>query len=253
MISKITPNYISFKSNNTAAPYTSYLNENYTTQQRRANTVAILGGSRSEGSAKKYMGLCERITKKIVQNGKDAATGCGTNGGIMKASFFAAAEASKKDETGKPIQNLALLTLPRWVDENTKDCVVIGELVEKTRAIDGFAKVADTILVFPGRATTTEEVTTIIRKNDYKKPAEELDKIILVGKKYWENFKKHYENLYKSGDLTRRPDELFVVVNSEKQILKKLGIADKPENNFMKNAKNSFNKGVKKLSVLVKN
>ncbi len=253
MIGKIKPNHISFKSNTTDTSSASYLNADYTTKQKRANTVAILGGSRSEGSAEKYMSLCERITQKIVQSGKDAATGCGTTGGIMKASFFAAAKASRKDTEGKPTQNLALLTLPKWGDENTEDCIVIGEFAEKNRAVDGFAKVADTILVFPGRATTTEEAATIIRKNDYKKPTEEIDKIILVGRKYWKNFKKHYENLYKSGDLTRRPDELFIVLNSEKQILEQLGIAYKSKNNFINYFKNFIAKGLKNFAPLIKN
>lgn len=216
MIDKI--NIISFKSNPNKR---IFLNPKYTISEMKSNTYTILGGSRSEGSALRYMGLCDEIVTTLVKDGKYIVTGNGDKG-IMGAAYDAAAQhSSRAIKTNKPLQNLTIEIDPPYGNERS-NCVIIGRANSEIKRSKKFTQVSNNFLIFPGRATTIQEGITLIRENDYKKQGVTLNKIILVGKTFWEHLLKHYQNMEKNGDLNHKVSELFSLVNSKKGMIRNL-------------------------------
>lgn len=186
-------------------------------KQKQPQTIAVLGNSRANSSIMEYMSLCADVTKSIVINGNSVIHGCGKYG-IMGSAYNSAAKYSTKDENGKPEQNLAIIKEPLWGDEDLDNCVVKGISSSEAERIEMFSDNADKFLIFPGSAATMQEITTLISKNNYT-PAEKRKKIVLVGKDYFDGLSKQYEAIYKSGLLNDKPQNLFTIVDDEKEIL----------------------------------
>lgn len=188
----------------------------YKTKQSRANTVAVLGSSKTTGEILKYMDICSNAVKNLVLDGKNIVTGCGTNG-IMGAAYKSAKEYSAKDEFGRPKQNLAILTHTLWGDEDIENCIPLMTTKSQAERIEKFSEVADTMIIFPGSVTTLQEASTLIAKNYYSRNGDKKN-IILVGKSFFKNIVEHYNNLYNENLIKCSPSELFTLVDSEEEI-----------------------------------
>lgn len=190
------------------------INEQYTRPESREKTVAVLGSSKTTDEILTYMDVCANSTRVLVQNGKNVVHGCGSQG-IMGEVYHYGYKHSRKDADGKPVQNLAILA--GWPDEDKKHCIPIAVAKNEADRIEKFAQVADTMLIFPGGAGTLQEAATFISNNYYGKP-EDRKKIILVGSSFFKGLVEQYNQLYKAGMIKNRPEELFTVVDSEKEI-----------------------------------
>ena len=188
----------------------------YKTTESKANTIAVLGSSKTTDDILKYMEICSNSVKGMVLNGKNIVTGCGTSG-IMGEAYKSGYNYSLKNKNNLPKQNLGILTKPLWGDEDLEHCIPIGCAKSEAGRIEMFSQVADTILIFPGSTGTLQEAATLISKNNYGK-AEDKKKIILVGKKFFKGLIEQYNKLYKSGLIKHKPSELFTVVDSEKEL-----------------------------------
>ena len=188
----------------------------YKTEQARKNTVAVLGSSRTADAILNYMDICSNSVKAFVSNGKNVVHGCCING-IMGAAYNSGKLASKKNAEGKPTQNLAIITNPLWGDEDLENCTILGCVNSEAERIEEFAKVADTILIFPGSTGTLQEASTLISNNYYGKP-ENRKKIILVGKDFFSGLDIQMKTMQKAGLIKCSPDELYTIVDSEEEI-----------------------------------
>ena len=188
----------------------------YLTKQSKANTVAVLGSSKTTDEISKYITICSDTVKNLILNGKNIVTGCG-NSGIMGAAYDSAKKYSEKDEQGRPKQNLAILTNPLWGDEDIENCILLTAAKSQAERIENFSEVADTIIIFPGSVTTLQEASTLIAKN-YNGVNEDKKNIILVGKSFFKNIVEHYNNLYNENLIKCSPSELFTLVDSEEEI-----------------------------------
>ena len=188
----------------------------YKTSQAKANTIAVLGSSKTTDDILKYMDICSNSVKSMVLSGKNIVTGCGTSG-IMGEAYKSGCNYSLKNKNNLPKQNLGILTKPLWGDEDLEHCIPIGCAKSEAGRIEMFSQVADTILIFPGSTGTLQEAATLISKNNYGK-SEDKKKIILVGKKFFKGLIEQYNKLYKSGLIKHKPSELFTVVDSEKEL-----------------------------------
>jgi predicted Rossmann-fold nucleotide-binding protein len=203
-----------------------YLNKRYTGPKNRANTYSILGAANSDGTAAHYIDMCKNIVKRIILSSPDKKVvhGCGTFGGIMKAAYEAAADTSIRNiKTKKPLQNLGILSYPLWGDEDKKNCTIIGKMPSEATRAETFPLVSNTLIVFPGGVTTTEEAVTFIRKNNHTKKGQPLKDIVLVGdKKTWKHLTEHISYLNEQGELHYKPEQLFRIAHTEDEILKNL-------------------------------
>lgn len=198
------------------------LDEKYTTPENRAKTVTILGSSRTSDSILSSMDLCSKLTADLIHSGYNIQTGCGANG-IMGSAYNSAKENSTRDiETGKPIQNLAIIMEPAWGDEDLDNCVPIGKATSENERLTKFKKTSDTFVVFPGSATTIEETALLIQQNEYSHRGTPLKKIILVSNEFFSGLKQQYQKLFESKLLKHSPDELFTVLDSEEEILNEI-------------------------------
>ena len=152
----------------------------------------------------------------MILNGKSIVTGCGSMG-IMGSAFYSAKENSKKDEKGKPIQNLAIVKEPLWGDEDLDNCILLTSANSEAERIEQFSEIADTIIIYAGSTTTLQEATTLITKNYYGKK-EDKKKIILVGKDFFNGLIEQYNKLYETELIKCKPSELFTVVDSEEEL-----------------------------------
>jgi len=196
------------------------LNPFYVTEQSKDNTIAIFGSSKDTDGILNAMDLCSRTTKSLVEMNYNILTGCGTNG-VMGRAFTAAKENSLIDQkTGKPKQNLTIVMDPPYGDEDIENSIPIAKANSELDRIDKFSKTANSFVIFPGSATTISEATTLIQQNEYTK--EKPKKIILVGKDFFAGLNKQYQALAEAKLLKHKPEELFKVVDTEKEILKEL-------------------------------
>ena len=188
----------------------------YKTAQSKKNTFAILGSSKSSDKIMNYLDMCSNVVKGLMNSNKNIVHGCGTTG-IMGAAHFAGVKYSKTNFDDKPEQNLGIITDVLYGNEDTENCIMLTSAKSEADRIDKFAEVADTVIVFPGSVTTLQEAATLIQKNYYGKK-EEQKKIILVGKEYFKGLNEQYQTLYKNGLITCKPEELYTLVDSEKEI-----------------------------------
>lgn len=189
----------------------------YSTPYSKSNTVAILGSSKETPDIMKYMDMCSVATKDIVLSGRNIVSGCGTVG-IMGRAYESGRKYSKLDEQGKPAQNLSIVMEPLWGDEDLENCIPLKRAYSEAERVEDFAQVADTVVIFPGSAYTLQEASTLIAKNYYGKP-EDKKKIIFVGKEFFEGLDLQYEQLYKSGLISCKPEELYTIVDSKEEIM----------------------------------
>lgn len=195
------------------------LNNKYTNTESKQKTVAILGSSGSTEPLEKYLKASADITRHFVENGFNVVHGCGSHG-IMGEVYNAAKEASIKDSTGKPLQNLAIIVEPLWGDENLQDCIPIGKANSEAERISKFTQVADNFVIFPGSATTVQEASTLIQNNRYPKNGE-IKKVILFGSDFWEGLVTQYKKIFEMKLLKENPiGKLFHVANSKEEVLK---------------------------------
>jgi len=190
--------------------------QKYLTKESKDNTVAIMGSSKKTDKILEYMDICANSTRAIVKSGKNIVHGCG-NAGIMGEAYVAGEINSIKDNHGTPVQNLAIIANPLWGDEDLDNCVPLLSSNSEAERIEGFSKVANTFVIYPGSATTLQEVTTLIAKNYYGKK-ENKKKIILVGSEFFKGLKEQYDELYRSKLISCPPSELFTIVDSEEEI-----------------------------------
>ena len=153
--------------------------QKYKTKEAKDNTVAILGSSKKTDEILEYMEMCANSTRALVKSGKNIVHGCG-NAGIMGEAYVAGQINSVKDKHGSPVQNLAIIANPLWGDEDLDNCVPLVSTNSEAERIEKFAEVANSVVIYPGSATTLQEAATLIAKNYYGKP-ENRKKIILVG------------------------------------------------------------------------
>lgn len=212
---------LSFKSSKYNVP--KEISKEYLTPESKANTVTILAASRNTNEPnqlQEYMQMCADLTKGLMLSDKNILTGCATTG-IMGSAYKTAVEYSKKDETGRPVQNLVVTNNPLWGNENLDDCVPVVSSNSAAEGAQRFMDMSDTIVVFPGSVTTLLEASTIIQKNYYGNP-EEKRKVILVGKDYYKGLIEQYETMYKVGLINCKPEELFTVVDSLEELENKV-------------------------------
>jgi len=196
------------------------LNPNYTTKKSKDNTIGILGSSKETDAILNAMDLCSETTRTLVNMHYNIVTGCGTNG-IMGKAFQAAKENSLiEEETGKPKQNLTIIMNPPYGDEDITNSVPIAKANSELDRIDKFSKTANSFIIFPGSATTISEAAALIQQNEYTK--EKPKKIILVGNDFFAGLNKQYQALANAKLLKHKPEELFKVVDTEKEILKEV-------------------------------
>lgn len=194
------------------------LDKRYTTQEKRAKSVVILGSSKTTEPLMEYMDLCAKTTQDFVQNGYNIITGCGTKG-IMGSAYDAAKENSVINLEGKPVQNLAIIVNPLWGDENLNDCIIIGKAGSESERIMKFTKVSDNFVIFPGGTTTMQEATTLIRHNVHS-PERGLKRIVLVGKEFFAGIKQQYELMLKMQLLQKAPENFFKILSDKNEIVK---------------------------------
>ena len=195
------------------------LNNKYTNKKKKKKTVAILGSSGSTEPLEKYLKASSDITRHFVENGFNVVHGCGSHG-IMGEVYNAAKDASIKDPTGKPPQNLAIIVEPLWGDENLHDCLPIGKANSEAERIAKFTQVADNFVIFPGSATTVQEASTLIQNNRYTKNGE-IKKVILFGSDFWEGLITQYKKIFEMKLLKENPiGKLFHIANSKEEVLK---------------------------------
>jgi len=195
------------------------LNNRYTSPDSKQKTIAILGSSGSTESLEKYLKASSDITRYFVENGYNIVHGCGSHG-IMGEVYNAAKEASIKDSSEKPLQNLAIIVQPLWGDENFQDCIAIGKANSEAERIAKFTQVADSFVIFPGSATTLQEATTLIQNNRYPKSGE-IKKIILFGSDFWESLVNQYKKIFEMKLLKENPiGKLFHIANSKEEVIK---------------------------------
>ena len=217
MIINSLTNYIDKYRLNFKADINIHIDSKYKTPQSKEKTIAVLGSSKATDDIMNYMEMCANSTKALVLSGKNLVHGCGAEG-IMGKAYNSGYNYSAKNKDGLPEQNLAILTEPLWGDEDIEHCIPIGCAKSEADRIEKFAQVANTILIFPGSAGTLQEATTLISKNYYGKP-DDKKKIVLIGKKFFEGLNAQYEQLYNSGLIKCKPEELYSIVDSEKEIL----------------------------------
>ena len=195
------------------------LDERYTAPESRSRTVTVLGSSRAADPIRRHMDLASRIAGELVRRGYNILTGCG-NAGIMGAAYDAAAEASKEAaRSGASAgENLAIVVTPAWGDENLVDARAIGIADSEAARIEKFHKVSDTFLVFPGGASSLQEASTLIAKNERRGGAQPK-RILLVGRDFFGGLEAQYARLYAEGRLAAKPQELFRVVDSADEII----------------------------------
>ncbi len=209
---------VSFCGSDRGIPKT--ISKQYTTQKSKENTVVVMGSSKSADSIQEYMDMCANAARAIILADKNIMTGCGSNG-IMGAAYNSGKEFSKKNEENKPVQNLAIISEPLWGDEDLDNCIAVSGSSSENDRIEKFKKTADTFLIFPGSATTLQEATTLIAGNYYGKN-QDKKQIILVGKDFFKGLDTQYKKLYTSGLISAPPEELYTLVDSEDEILKKI-------------------------------
>lgn len=193
------------------------LDRKYTTPERRAKAVVVLGSASTTEPLMEYMDLCAKTTKEFVNLGYNIVTGCGTKG-IMGSAYNAAKEVSAVNLKGKPVQNLGIVVNPLWGDENLNDCILIGKAGSESERIVKFAKVADNFVIFPGSVTTLQEAVTLIRMNAHS-TQNELKKIVLVGKEFFAGLKQIYENMADMNFLKRKPENIFKILSQKHEII----------------------------------
>ena len=193
----------------------------YKTPQSKSNTIAVLGSSKATNDILKYMDICSNAVKSMVLSGKNIVSGCGSMG-IMGSAFYSAKNNSKKDEDGRPVQNLAIIAEPLWGDEDLENCIPLVTTNSEAERIEKFSEVADTMIIFAGSATTLQEATTLITKNYYGKE-ENKKKIVLVGKDFFNGLIEQYNKLYETGLIKCKPTKLFTVVDSEEELKQTIG------------------------------
>lgn len=192
------------------------INPRYLNEQSKQNTVGILGSSKTTDDILDYMEACSSITKGLVLNNKNIVHGCG-NSGIMGTAYESGRIYSKKDEDGRPLQNLAVVAIPMWGDEDLENCVPLTSAHSEADRIEKFSSVADTFVIFPGSATTLQEATTLISQNYYGKP-EDKKQIILFGREFFSGLQEQYQKLYDSKLIKCPPEELFTVVDTKDEL-----------------------------------
>ena len=192
----------------------------YKTESSKKNTIAVLGSSRASDKIMDYMSLCSNVVKGLMLSGKKIVHGCGTTG-VMGAAHYAGVKYSQKNNEGKPVQNLGIVTDRRWGNEDTENCVMLTSAKSESDRIDKFSEVADTMLIFPGSVTTLQEATTLITKNYYG-DIEDKKKIILVGKDYFKGLDEQYHTLHRKGLISCPPEELYTIVDSIDEINKNI-------------------------------
>jgi len=223
MLNKLSPINMAFKGTFQETFNTSpRLDKKYTTTENKTKTITVLGSSKTRDSILDSMDLCSKVTKDLVNSGYNILTGCGL-GGIMGSAYNAAKDSSVINiKTGKPSQNLVILAQPEWHTEDVENCTIIGKANTEAERIEKFGKTSDTFLIFPGSATTLQEVTTLIQKNEHPQNNEPLKKIILVGKDSFSGLTKQYQAIDQAKFMAHKPDELFKVVDTEEEILNEL-------------------------------
>ncbi|MCX5794555.1 MAG: LOG family protein [Elusimicrobia bacterium] len=195
------------------------LDERYTTPDSRSRTVTVLGSSRAADPILRHMDLAARIAGELVRRGYNILSGCG-NAGIMGAAYDAAAAASKEAaRTGaRAGENLAIVRIPAWGDENLADARAIGIADSEAARIEKFHKVSDTFLVFPGGASSIQEASFLIGQNE-RRGSEPPKRILFVGRDFYRGLEAQYDRLYAQGLLAAKPRELFQVVDSADEII----------------------------------
>ena len=195
------------------------LDERYTSPESRSRTVTVLGSSRAADPIRRHMDLASRIAGELVRRGYNILSGCG-NAGIMGAAYDAAAAASKEAALpgARRGENLAIVVTPAWGDENLADARAIGIADSEAARVEKFHKVSDTFLVFPGGASSIQEASALIAKNERRGGAP-AKRILLVGRDFYSGLEAQYGRLYAQGLLAAKPSELFQVVDSADEII----------------------------------
>lgn len=190
----------------------------HTSSEAKKNTVAILGSSKNTDAITDYLDMCSNVTRALVLGNKNIVSGCGSQG-IMGRAYYCASENSRVDQSGKPAQNLAILTEPLWGDEDLENCIPVSTANSEAERIEQFCDVSDNFVIFAGGPGSLQEATTLISKNYYSKDKKQ---IILVGKDFFKGLKDQYDKLYESGLINCRPEQLFQIADSEDEVLNKL-------------------------------
>lgn len=209
------------------------LDERYTTPESRANTVATWGSSKASSEILGDIQLSPLLIKDTINDGKNIVHGCGSYG-LMGTFITAGKKHSIKDQqTGKPLQNLAIIMNPPYGDEDIHSCVPIGTAQSEENRIAKFMQVADTFLVQKGSTATLKETSAVIGENK---------NVILIGKEFFEGLKKQYQQIFSHGFTEYKPEDLFIMLNAKKDrktILEEINNPSRVLNNlnFIKKAK----------------
>jgi len=113
---------------------------------------------------------------------------------------------------------------PAWGDENMRDARAVGIADSEAARVEKFRRLSDTFVIFPGGASTLQEVSALIAANKYPDKNGGKRRIILVGRKFFGPTLLQYQKMFKSGILEARPEELFTVTDDPAAALSDLGI-----------------------------
>jgi len=191
------------------------LDERYATPASRARTVTVLGSSKSVDPIKEQVALSGEVSGELIRRGFNVLTGAG-NAGVMGASYAAAAKNA--DAAGSRGENLVVAVRPAWGDENLSDARAVGIADSEAERIEKFAKISDSIVIFPGSAGSLQEAATFIAKNAYRGKSP-LKRILLVGRDFFGGLSQQYRRLFADGLLKDAPEVLFRVVDTAEEIL----------------------------------
>lgn len=192
------------------------LNERYTRPLSRERTVAVLGGSSSQPQIEPFEPWARRFAEKVVAAGGNIVTGCGQNG-IMGAAYEGAKTAAAKPAAG---ENLAILRVPAWGDEDIKNARAIGVAASEEKRVEKFCRVASTVVAFPGGAGTLIELTKILLMMAYPGPKSVLPERVVVvgGDSYWAGLRLQLNTMVEAGQLKQRVADRFRFVSSEDEL-----------------------------------
>lgn len=238
MIGKILPiHYISFKSKFDKIEWNQQewdnipnkLDEKYTDPKMTSNMFTVCGDANDNPHLDTE--LCSSVTRTLVGEEKmNALNGCGTKGGIMKSTFFAALTASIKGPEGEPLQHFVMVTDPPWKDERIgkKYCIPIAKFASEEQRAEGFWKASDIGIFFPGGFSTDKELFVWLRNTakyikkmkETKEPTDYLKQTILVGnRKLFKPLLDYLNKKFEMDLIDASPQEMVTILDKEEDII----------------------------------
>jgi len=166
------------------------LDNNYTTLESRAKTVAACGSSRTTSQILPDMISAKPLIREMIQSGRNVAHGGGLDG-FMKVYLDTACEFSKVNpDDGRPMQSLVIAMNPPYHNETIKRCTLVGVATSEEDRVAKFSQISDHFLIEKGSVATLQEATAVIAEGK---------NTVLVGRKFWDGLITQCSRFFKDG------------------------------------------------------